>query len=687
MSTLLALCLGAYLFMSVTVFKSDKTQLVFDLNRSQVVNLTSEIETQLRGISEKLKVFALLPNELKGSLTSELISEGSELVAVRVFHGDQDREEKSYVQAQFLETYGLQQDFFNRVTEHRPIPFNTIVKTGEDIWNASLPDGPPLIGYGRLVVQQDNKGFPTTQFAVVGYIKLDRLLKGVALSELSEVYVTNARGEILVHPDSRFLAQAPSAAADDLFKEALAMKTKVAVLNREMTDGRVLAAMSRGYKDQIYVIARAPEAKVFRVVRDLSTRTLLFGLIVLTLVIIAAILISRSLTENIDILVDGMDAVARGDLDKNIHLKGQDETILLANTFNRMIQDLRESRHALESLNSELDQKVKDRTEQLEQQNHKIKEVQEALIHTTRLASLGELAGRTAHEVLNPLTILLTRAGLMQKRLAASQQNTLGLLTEIQSAWAKDYHDGGFDRLTQNWKSDSKILPGKNLFQEDLDNLAKVQSEYKQNQSHISTDVQFIKEEGERIAKIINNMRRLGRLKSDSRIHSLHSILEDCCTIMADLFAQKGFKIERAFTATNDQCHVDRDELVQAITNLMRNSLQALESRKFEAPHAVKSDSQLTLKLRTFNNRDTLNIEIEDNGVGILPEHQDKLFEASFTTKSHENGTGLGLGISRRFIRSYGGDIEFVNSQPGEKTIFRIQLPVHSEGRSQGTAA
>ena len=65
MCGLLGLCLGVYLFMAITVFKSDKTQLVFDLNRSQVSNLTSELETQFGGVSDKLKLFALLPSAMQ----------------------------------------------------------------------------------------------------------------------------------------------------------------------------------------------------------------------------------------------------------------------------------------------------------------------------------------------------------------------------------------------------------------------------------------------------------------------------------------------------------------------------------------------------------------------------------------------------------------------------------------------
>ncbi|MFT3724543.1 MAG: HAMP domain-containing protein [Hyphomonadaceae bacterium] len=347
---------------------------------------------------------------------------------------------------------------------------------------------------------------------------------------------------------------------------------------------KLLGALAKGFNDQIVVVAKAQESQVFQVVRDLTVRTLLFGSIVLTLVILAAFLISRSLTENINRLVDGMDAVSRGDLTTNIQLKGRDETVTLAKSFNQMISDLKHSRDALQDMNRELDKK-KERTEQLAEQNKKVKEVQEALIRTTRLASLGELAGRTAHEVLNPLTILLTRAGLVQKKVSPDAQ--LQVVQEIQRAWSKDYQDGGFDKLVESWKSPSTVYPEKNLFQEDLENLNQVSAHLNTQQKSVASDMQFIREEGERIGKIINGMRRLGHLKTDAKPNDLHAILSDCCQIMHDLFIEKGCNIETAFTAKDPICVVDRDEIVQTVTNLMRNSLHALEvARLFGWPSA-----------------------------------------------------------------------------------------------------
>lgn len=680
MTGLLGLGLGVYLLMAVTSFKSDKTQLVFDLTRSQVSNLTSEMETEFSGASEKLKVFALLPAALQNRMAEDLLTESSSVVAISLYKSSVAgaKPDRVFHQERFLETYGLTSEGFDGALAGTAVPFDEILKNGEDIWNASLADGPPLIGYGRLVVLQDQKGVPVEQWVVAGYIRLDKFLKSVSTVSLSEIFVSNRRGEVLVHPDAKWVATKPKIADDPYFVEAVNAQTKVSVAQRGGTVGGVLAAFGRGYNGQVFVVAKAAESQVFKVVRDLFVRTLLFGSLVLTLVILASFLVSRSLTENIDILTDRMESAARGDLSTQIKLKGRDETIVLANTFNQMITDLKDSRDALETMNRELDQKVKERTVELEEQHRKVKEVQEALVQSTRLASVGEVAGRTAHEVLNPLTILLTRLGLMAKRAAATPESSLSVLEDIRKAWNKDYRLGGFTKLVKNWEDRSNVYPGKNLFEEDLENIARCTADIGEQRQLFSKDIQFVKEEGERIGKIINGMRQLGQTQSEFTPQSLHAILSDCCSIMGDMFEGKGFAVEQRFEATQYTCVIDRDEMIQAITNLMRNSLQAMDE--------AQAMPERRLRLHTCNQDGQFVIDIEDNGIGIAPEHQPKLFESSFTTKAPDEGTGLGLGIARRFIRAQGGEIEFVSSEPLAKTIFRIRLPL-SAAASKGVAA
>ena len=683
MSGLLTVCLGIYLLMAITVFKSDKTKLVFDLNRSQVANLASELETGLNGVSAKLKLFAQLPVSLQSKMADDLFSGDSDIVAVSLVQPKRKSNSKIYLQNQYLETYGLEEEAFRKKIKGSYVPLATIEKDGEDIWNASIKGAPPLLGFGRLILLLDSQGVPQDQWVVVGYVKLDRFLESISLVSLSEISISNKRGEIIVQKDVKKLIEKPSIQSDKLYQMALSSNSKTSVQDLEIDGVRWLSAYAKAFSGKLFVLSRSPEKEVFRAVRELSTRTLLFGSTILTLVILAAFLISRSLTYNIALLAKRMTSVSQGDLTTNIHLKGRDETVSLGVSFNKMIHDLKNSRDELEIMNRELDKKVKERTKQLEEQNRKVQETQEALLRTTRLASMGEIAGRTAHEVLNPLTSLLTRAGLMQKRVSKKYQAPLQVLEEMRDAWEEDFSNGGFDNLVKCWKEPSEIDPGKNLFDEDLGNLKVIQTKLNEQAAEISKDMEFIRKEGDRIGKIIHGMRRLGNMKSDARAHSLHSILEDCGHIMADLYEQKRFHIVRELNAQADFAVIDRDEIIQAVTNLLRNSLQALD----EAARSGRERNELKVKIMTQVHENEIFVDIEDNGVGILQEHQENLFEGQFTTKSPEEGTGLGLSISRRFLRSYGGDIELLKSVPNLQTIFRIRLPIYeSDGERKAIA-
>jgi signal transduction histidine kinase len=614
----------------------------------------------------------------------EIFTKDSDVVFVSLYKKNGAETVRKYENKNYRETYGLSEDFFEKeLAKDRSIPFTNILKNGDAIWNASTPTGPPLIGFGRSVVVEDANGVAIDQMAVVGYVKVDRLLKALSLVKLSEITIANADGELLVHPDVKLLKEKSLLLTNPLFQSAMAAKTRTSVINFESKNGKVLGAFSKSRSGKVLVLAQASESAAFGAVSELVERSLIFSLIVITAAFLAAVLLSRSLTAPLARLVDRMDLVSQGDLTTQILIGTRDETAVLAGSFNKMISDLKTSRDQLEEINRDLDQKVKDRTRQLEEQNHAVKEAQEALLRTTRLASAGEIAGRAAHEVLNPLTSLLTRVGIMERKIKAEMRPQLQILTDISSAWKKDYQEGGFDKLVATWKQPSQVHPEWSLWQEDIENVEGLQTGFDSQFSALHVDTQFLIKEGARINKIINGMRKLSNIRSDKRNHSAHEILKDCCHIMADLFQQRNYQIVQEFHADRDLICVDRDEVVQAITNMMRNSLQSMHEAE------IQKGLRGTLRLVTAIVDGQIQIYIEDTGIGISTENQARLFESQFTTKSPEEGTGLGLGISRRFIRGCGGDIDFVSSSPFEKTVFRIRVPIaeSSDKGDKGAAA
>ena len=108
------------------------------------------------------------------------------------------------------------------------------------------------------------------------------------------------------------------------------------------------------------------------------------------------------------------------------------------------------------------------------------------------------------------------------------------------------------------------------------------------------------------------------------------------------------------------QIRMDRKLLEQVLINLFKNAIEASdESRKS------------TIKLSAYAANDHTFIEVEDNGTGIPPVVAENMFVPFFTTT--EKGSGIGLSLSRQFVRLHGGNLDFY-SVPGEKTVFTIKL-------------
>ncbi|MEQ1876104.1 MAG: ATP-binding protein [Bdellovibrionia bacterium] len=672
MTALLAGCVIVYLALAIRVFKMDKTELIFDLNRSMVSNLASEIETLFQGASDKLELFALLSHE-KGTarqVVNELLKKDSEIVYVSLSRGDSASEGTDFVNQTYADTYGLKSNFFSETLKNKkPIPFKLIQQTGEEIWNATIADGPPLIGYGRSVIREDESGKIIDRLAVVSFIRADKILKALALSKLSEVFVTNGKGQLLVHADTAQMTSGRDSKEEHLVKTAMKSQTKTSVTQFGEDAEEVLGAFSKSYNGKILVMAEVQGGKAFAAVRALVNRSLVFSLIVVTIAFIAAVMLSRSLTRPLATLMGGMEKVSGGDLQTSIQVKSNDEIAILAKSFNSMIHDLWDSRQKLEEINRELENKVKDRTRQLEKQNQAVKEAQEALLRTTRLAAVGEIAGRAAHEVLNPLTALMARVQQMQKKLRGGNGDETALLKDIQTAWIDDVKKGGFEKLVKNWSEVSQVSKDVTMWQEDMDNMAHVIKGWDEKVANLMKDSDFLISEGNRINRIVGGMRSLSVVRGEKKNIAGHDLIRECINIMADLFNQNEIVIAENFTAGEDTIHVDRDEFIQSMTNLLRNSLQAIQAASKQGPFRGRVEISTSLKDGRFC------IEISDNGIGISPDNQLKLFESQFSTKSSEEGTGLGLSISRRFMRAFGGDIEFVESMPMVKTVFRVILP------------
>lgn len=184
------------------------------------------------------------------------------------------------------------------------------------------------------------------------------------------------------------------------------------------------------------------------------------------------------------------------------------------------------------------------------------------------------------------------------------------------------------------------------------------------------TDI--IIDEVDRLRNLVDRM--LGPRKLPQRVLvNIHEVLERVRTIMlAD--DSDGVVIERDYDPSLPELWADKDQLIQAVLNVVKNARQALNENPTQQNPRIMIR---TRALRQFTightrHRLVLSVEIEDNGPGVDKDLQETLFFPMVSGRAH--GTGLGLSISQSIVNQHHGLIE-CDSQPG-KTIFRLLLPV-----------
>jgi signal transduction histidine kinase len=148
----------------------------------------------------------------------------------------------------------------------------------------------------------------------------------------------------------------------------------------------------------------------------------------------------------------------------------------------------------------------------------------------------------------------------------------------------------------------------------------------------------------------------------------VHRGLDDTLTILAFKLRNAHIEVRREYDRTLPPITAYGSELNQVWTNLIANAVEALAPR-----------GHGRIAIRTSRAGDSVVVEVTDDGPGILPEHQSRIWEPFFTTKGVGEGTGLGLDTVRRIVvRNHHGDIS-VTSRPGD-TRFRVTLPIEQQG-------
>ncbi|MBU2536919.1 MAG: response regulator [Proteobacteria bacterium] len=167
-----------------------------------------------------------------------------------------------------------------------------------------------------------------------------------------------------------------------------------------------------------------------------------------------------------------------------------------------------------------------------------------------------------------------------------------------------------------------------------------------------------------RIARLTKDLQSFNRPTSGVEAQvDVHAALEDILLLCRKNLKNKGISLSRDFAADLPKIQAVEDQLKQVFLNLLTNAEEAISTQSG------------TITVKTENQGDSVAVRFQDNGQGISPEDQERIFEPFFSTKTAAKGTGLGLSVSYGIVSRHGGTIE-VESTPGLGATFTVLLPL-----------
>ncbi|HEY9824321.1 MAG TPA: ATP-binding protein [Stenomitos sp.] len=362
------------------------------------------------------------------------------------------------------------------------------------------------------------------------------------------------------------------------------------------------------------IVGVVPESDFMAQINTNTRTTALVCFAALMVAILVGLKTSMWISQPILRLNRASRAIATGDLEQHIEVSGVVEVSSLAQSFNQMAQQLRESfavlgqtNRALEQANAELENRVEARTQEL----LKAKEVADAANRTK-----SEFLANMSHELRTPLNAILgfTQVLTRDPNLTPMQRENLGIVG----------------------RSGEHLL---SLINDVLD-MSKIEA---------------------------------GRINLHKSVFDLSRLLLNIREMLSLRAHTKGLQLLYEWDATLPQyIEADQKKLRQILLNLIGNAIKFTEIGYVTVRVRCKSASF------TPGSQVLLNFAVEDTGPGIAPHELQTLFDPFVQTETGrktEQGTGLGLAISRKFVHLMGGDIH-VDSRVNQGTTFQFEIPV-----------
>ncbi len=311
----------------------------------------------------------------------------------------------------------------------------------------------------------------------------------------------------------------------------------------------------------------------------------------------------------------------------------------------------------LHQTNASLEKRVQARTEAFHQKNEQLAQALEELrgaqahlVHSEKIASLGQLVAGVAHEINNPLGFI--SGSIRHVREYADS------LTELLQLYRETY--GEADRAIALKIEET----GPDFISQDL---AKI--------------LESMTVGANRMAEIVRSLRNFSRSEQQHGFHQADIHMSLNSTLMLLSYRLKTASGKQAITVIKHygqlpEISCDIGQLSQVFMNLLANAIDAFEqAEKSVNQEQISQISQPTIIIKTQAIRQHIVISIADNGPGIPADLIKKVFDPFFTTKPADQGTGLGLSISHQIVTQRHQGEMICQARPDSGTIFTIKIP------------
>ncbi|GAB7026379.1 sensor histidine kinase [Geotalea toluenoxydans] len=351
-----------------------------------------------------------------------------------------------------------------------------------------------------------------------------------------------------------------------------------------------------------------------------STLALIFWLSVLALSFLAL----KKATRSFNALMQGVEHIRQGDYSVRIAIQSNDEPEQAAMAINDLATTLQNRELENRRLQSELlnAMKIEVREER--------KLLMAKLIQTNRMTSLGLLVSSMAHEINNPNSAIRLAAQYLNK----AWKDAVPVLEGV----AREEGDFSLGGIPLSMAGEEVIRSGENIIR----NTGRIEAVIRNLRSYSLGERNELRPDMD-VNMVINDALAV------IRAHGRHGNLEIAVELADDLPLVNG----------------NRHQMEQVIINLLLNAIQAMPG---------ESGTINLITARDGRTEEVL-ISVRDEGVGILPENQERLYEPFFSTRIDNGGSGLGLYISNFIVTEHQGKLEVLSS-PGVGSTFTIRLPV-----------